>query len=221
MLKKALLGMSLAAMSCFASATLVVSESPITGADMAGIQVTAFFGNGDSDTQTWSVLSTDDTVLYGEGYSGGVDGGDWLLTQQGYTIGNVNPDDGSILGLWTLTNVGIDSGIIGFAINALIANVAFDTDSDAELTPNSGFGVSFVTPTANTSSIYTDLVNPLFSDLYGTLSVELDSQSPLEVGQELLFVADTDTLQIPEPSGIALMFAGLMLGFSRIRRAKK
>lgn len=221
MFMKGFLGISFAAMSYFANATLVVSDSPITGADMAGIEVTAFFGNGESDTQTWSVLSTDDTVLYGEGFSGGVQTSDWSLTQQGFTIGGINPDDSSILGLWTLTNIGVHTGIVGFTINALIANIAFDTNSDEELTPNSGVGVEFVTPTANTSPVYTDLVNLSFSDLFGTLTVGLDSQAPLAIDQELLFIADTEKLELPEPSSIALTLAGLMLVFGSMRRVEK
>jgi hypothetical protein len=223
MFKKLLLSISLFAVSLSSQATLVIDESNITGADMSGISVTALFADNTSEIGVWATLTTDilntgNDVLDAEGFSGGVVANTWSLVQQGYSIGNIAPDD-SILGLWTLSNLSSASNIVGFEIDGLIANIAFDILGDTDITPNSGAGVGFVSPDHNITYVYSDQVNLQYNDLFGSLSVTL--ATPLASGEELVFIADTEKLIVPEPTSLAMVLTGLLFGASRIRSSKK
>ncbi|GAB2694074.1 PEP-CTERM sorting domain-containing protein [Aliiglaciecola aliphaticivorans] len=223
MIKKIIAGLSLVGMSLSAQSAIIIDESNITGADMAGLEVTALFGDGSSEVVTWSaypdvILGTGDPIADAEGFSGGVTGTGWSLTQQGFSSGNVSPA-GDVYGAWTLTNDAVASGIFAFSISGIDSGIAFDIDSDNVDTPDSGVGVAFATASAFDTAIYTDQVNAEYDDLFYSLSVLLVS-SPIAEGEELTFVADTETLKVPEPATTAMILSGLLFGAARLRARK-
>jgi len=80
------------ALSAFITPAYAISfTSAITGADMAGMEVTATFEGGLTETLTWSTTSTDASVPFGEGFAGGGFGTNFSFEHQGFTEGNVPP----------------------------------------------------------------------------------------------------------------------------------
>lgn len=199
-------------LSCGSASAVSIGQAVITGADMAGMKVTANFSGGGSETATWATTGTDATVLNGEGFKGAASGTGWSLAQQGYTLGNY---DGTILGLWTLSN---DSAadIDSIVIDALAGDVVFDkiglqTGDTGEYTPGSNRGRGFQLAPNGTSpawASYSNLVSD--PDLYGTLTLDLAAGNMvLSAGDpDIQFLADTDA--IPEPPVALLMMAGLV-----------
>jgi hypothetical protein len=176
----------------------------ITGADMSGMDITANFEDGHSETLEWSVISTDAAVLYGEGYKGGVSSSSFSLTQQGYTYGNFVA--GQPLGLWTLTNT-YDSDLLSLVIDAMAGSIVFDTIEIAEVTPGSDLGRSFShsdTDGVVVQEVYGDSYNA--PDLWGSMTLYF---ADFEEHDTLDFLADTDKIDVPEPSTTALMLLGL------------
>lgn len=223
MIKKIIAGLSLVGMSLSAQSALLIDESNITGADMGGISVTAMFSDGTTDTGIWSafpdvILGTGDPIADAEGFSGGVVTSTWSLTQQGFSSGNVSPG-GDVYGAWTLTNLASASAIVGFSIDGSVANVAFDIDSGSEVTPYSGVGVAFASATSVDSVTYSDQVNAAYGDLFFALEV-LFGSSELAIDEELVFVADTETIKVPEPATTAMILSGLLFGAARLRSRK-
>ncbi|MBU2880320.1 MULTISPECIES: PEP-CTERM sorting domain-containing protein [Aliiglaciecola] len=223
MIKKIIAGLSLVGMSLSAQSAIIVDEANITGADMAGIEVTALFGDGTSESGIWSafpdvVLGTGDPIADAEGFSGGVVTSTWSLTQQGFSSGNVSPA-GGVFGAWTLTNIDSASDIVGFSIDGFAGDVAFDIDSGSENTPYSSIGVSFASATVVDSVAYSDQVSADYGDLFFTLDVLFGSSS-LAIGDDLVFVTDTDTVKVPEPATTAMILSGLLFGAARLRARK-
>ncbi|MFV0277078.1 MAG: hypothetical protein ACK5HY_07825 [Parahaliea sp.] len=180
----------------------------ITGADMAGIQVTAFF-NGASESATWATTSTDDSLPSGEGFAGQATGSGWSLAQQGYTLGNF---DGGPLGAWTLTN-NTGFNIFSLRIDALIADILFDRYIDEEYTPGSNVGRDFLTDgSVDATGSYSDAFSS--PDLFGTLTI--DFANGLADGASMQFLADTDAIaSVPAPATLLLVAAGCLgLGWS-------
>lgn len=191
------------------SAAALPINPVVTGADMAGINVTAFYGGG-SDSATWGVTSAGPGGPYGEGFSGAASGADWLLSQQGYTEGNFDPV-GGVLGLWTLTN-NTGASIMSVQIDALIAGIVFDSIFGTEVTPGSSNGRAFLGDgTVVASAVYSNQLDPAYNDLFGTMTISF--ANGLDDGAAMQFLADTDS--IPEPSTFLLFAIGLLGLFSR------
>ena len=223
MIKKIVAGLALIVVSLSAQSSIIVDDANITGADMGGIEVTALFSDGSFESGVWSAfpdvfLNTGDPIADAEGFSGGIITSTWSLTQQGFSSGNVSPT-GAVFGAWTLTNISSNSDIIGFSIDGLAGNVAFDIDSVGENTPLSNIGVSFASATPVDSVAYGNQANAQYNDLFFTLDVMFDSSS-LGMGDELVFVADTDTVKVSAPATAALILSGLLLSVARIRARK-
>jgi len=108
----------------------VISESVVTGADMVGIEVEAFY-NGISETAIWDVTSADGSVPDGEGFAGAASGSGWSLAQQGFTFGNLS-NTGSLLGLWTFSNF-TNFMVTGFQVCLLYTSDAADDLPRVEL----------------------------------------------------------------------------------------
>lgn len=207
--KKLLLGVLLLPLASHSQAGVLKFDTTITGADMAGLEVTAHFLGGGSETFIWTVLST--TLLPGndieahEGYSGGVSGSGWSLTQSGYTLGEFNA--GTVYGAWSFVD-GTTTGISKLEIKSNGSGIYFDTEMIDDLlldTNGSGQGrpiTAFigVTPYANFIASYGD---HLYEELYGSLTLDLG-----EPGTSFQFWADTDA-EVPEPATLFLFGAGL------------
>lgn len=199
----------------FGSASALQLTSFITGADMAGMQVTATFVGGGSETATWVTTSTDGSIADDEGFAGAASGTGWTLSQRGDTLGGNNAA-GAVLGLWTLAN---DSGLglVSIVIDALAANVVFDilgyqlNPADInEYTPGSNVGRGFQTANGPNFDALVASYDNLVSDpdLYGRLTINFAATTPgsLASGSELQFLADTDKIPVPAP--VLLMALG-------------
>ncbi len=192
MLKKWTLGIILLSTSLFSQADIITYNSVITGADMAGMEVTATFLNGSSETLIWDVISTDlgntgNSVIDHEGFSGGVSGGGWSLTQQGLTLGNYNA--GVFYGAWTFTD---NVGITNLDIKSNNSNVVFDTVTIDDLaedsnTSSQGRSVYAFKDGAEYNDFSATYDDHVFQELYGTLLLELNDPNT-----SFQFWADTD-----------------------------
>ncbi|WP_339726253.1 PEP-CTERM sorting domain-containing protein [uncultured Paraglaciecola sp.] len=193
--------------------------SIITGADMAGLQVTANFTGGLTETLTWQVISTGtgltDTVSL-EGEEGGVNGSMFSLTQKGDSIGNVDNngtetflDDDVFFGLWSLTNKS-QIMLTSIVISALGTDVVFDSEFD-DNGNGSGLGRAFIIKPSGVTALatYSDLIQ---EELYSTLSIALDLDSQGSIN----FFADTDIKNVPAPATLSLLL--LALGGLVVRR---
>lgn len=199
------------------TANAVTISDDITGADMAGMNVTALFADGSQETATWIVTSTDPTVPDGEGFAGGAFGTGWSLTQQGFSLGNVV--GGAVLGEWTLNN---DAGqsMTSLVIDAMAGDIVFDLGlptTTAEFTPGSGSGRDF-TPDPTSGPLPDATYGALFSapDLWGELTLTWNANNLFASGSELRFLADTD--QVPLPGTAMLLVIGV-LGLAARHRA--
>lgn len=123
-----------------------------TGEMMAGIQVTASFLDGTSQSVVWATT--------GQG-SGGAYGNGWSLTETGNSFNSP----------WTLTNNSI--GITSLLIDAIPGNTLFDNVKTLEITPGSADGWSFQTLAGQspTSSAYSNPIDISQGDLFGSLSL--------------------------------------------------
>jgi hypothetical protein len=168
-------------------ASVLTFDTSITGADMAGINITATFADNSTESLIWQSISTNlgntgnDVIDY-EGYSGGVTGAGWSLIQQGFTLGNVG--SGNTYGAWSFTDSSI--GITGLKIDTTNTDIMFDTatfDSISQDTNGSGQGRSFLTDQVGVTGTYSDNVQ---QELYKIL--ELSGLT----GDDFQYFADTD-----------------------------
>lgn len=202
----------------------------ITGADMAGMEVTVTFADGSEDSATWVTTSTaaSDPETF-EGFAGEAMGIGWTLQQQGRTQGGICggepgcPQD-DLLGLWTMTNDQDGQAITDVTIDAIAGNILFDRFLEVEGTAGSSFGRSFFPEDASVTGSYIGsqfsdpaLINP---DLFTTLTISW-GEGALASGQSLRFFADTDRL-VPVPATVLLLLAGMLgLGVrSRLQRTE-
>lgn len=189
-------------------------ESVITGADMAGMEVTVTFEDLSTDTAVWETTSTDGSVAFGEGFAGAAAGSSWSLYQQGFTFGN--NVGGTPLGLWSFTNFSASPTIMGFTVNAITGFTLFDIVEDVEVTPGSQLGRAFLTELDD--SLYTvSYGNQLADDLFGSLTVGFTEG--LEAGSVVQFFIDTDGF-VPSPGTLALLATGLIFAGSRRKHGR-
>ncbi len=200
------------------SASAVVIQDVITGADMGGMNVTAFF-NGGSESAPWEVTDTNAAVPEGEGLAGAATRAGWSLGQRGFTQGGnselpIGDPTGNPIGVWTFTN-NTGFSITSLEIDALAGNIVFDKFLLEVYTPDSNFGRTFgtATPGAVSSANYSDPFSNI--DLFGTLTIEFSGLGLADDG-ELLFQADTDAL-VPVPAA-AWLFGSALLSLVGLRR---
>lgn len=195
MLKKWMLGMILLSTSLFTQATLINSD--VSSADMAGIEITAFFGDGTQDTQVWSAFSS--TL-------GGVSTSTWSLMLDGNTFGDFDGSTGTFYGLWTLSNLSVSDGIVGLTVNAGIADFYFDIlPGTATSTPGSEAGRPFAANDSAAVASFSDVYSS--PDLFGIMDI---TGFNLDVSEQLLFLTDTDRAEVPEPSTMFTFALGLI-----------
>lgn len=229
------LGLFLVAASQQAAAFFLF-DPVITGADMAGMQVSAFFDDGTGvedpspSNAVWAAEDTITTDPTGEGFSGAARGSGWSLSQRGFTLGNVvcssdftikdtndcpAEDTIVVLGAWTATNMR-DQPLLRLNVNASVAGIAFDIDLDNENTPGSNIGRPFEPDESTpTTFAYTDPL-PGTTDLFGRLDISFTEG--LGKGESLSYQADTDAFTVPTPGTLALLSAGGFLCLLRRRR---
>ena len=179
----------------------------VTGADMAGMEVTATFQDGTTDTAVWAATGM---------RSGAASGNGWTLSEDGDTIGEcLDADCKQMDGVWTLENT-IDNAIQSLMINAMAGDIVFDKFLDKVYTPGSNVGRTFLADDQTRvpdSAVYGDPVSD--PDLFGKLT--LTWENGFANGDSLRFMADTDA--VPEPATLLLTVLGL-LGFGFGARRK-
>ena len=226
MFRKILLSLGMLAISAATNASVIVINDSVTGADMAGIEVTVTFENNTAESSIWAVIADNGgvTPVDAEGRVGGATAATWSLSQQGSTVGGV--DQGVLYGLWTfestnslsITRVSI-SGMIAGLTSIVFDSIPLDSASPTELTPGSGGGQGFVTQFSGAVGTYADQVNPLYDDLFYTLNI--DFSNPLEQGEIMTFFADTDQVStsVPAPSTLAILLScGMIFVVRRFSR---
>ena len=204
MLKKLLIGSVLLSTSLFSQAGII---SVIDGADMAGMQVTATFSDGSTDTQMWSATGID---------SGAASAADWSLSLSGETFGDV-VSPGTFIGAWTLENMSTAFGIVGLEIDGAIADIYFDIVDTTIETVGSGVGREFVADTSDVTASYSNLLSA--PDLFGTLNIDWDAASMLSAGNAMQFFTDTDKTTVSEPVKSLMFLSGLVALVTLRRKA--
>ena len=199
-----------------------------TGADMAGMRVTATFAGGATQSLAWTASDAS---------SGGVVGAGWSVSESGDTY-----DAPAGSGVWTLV-AGANSPISSLLFEGAPTNptggpTATGTVFD-RLLPDFGTGGSFrgsdLTSDAPALALRVSYLNPVdnladgpgaLEDLYATMRV--DFADPSSFTGTFVFRQDTDTIgprrpdippgpENPEPTGLA--FAGVAaLLLRRVRR---
>lgn len=135
-----------------AQATTVLTGFTTTGSMMTGMQVTASFVDGSSQTAIWQANNN---------ISGGAFGTGWSLTESGNSFNQP----------WTLSNSGL--GITSLVINSIPGNTVFDNIPVLEVTPGSADGWAFQTLSGQspTSNDYSNVIDISQGDLFGLLSL--------------------------------------------------
>jgi hypothetical protein len=149
------------------------------GSMMSGIEVTAGFLDGTSQTLIWG--ATGDK-------SGGVFGPNWSLTESGNSFDSP----------WILSNFG--QGLTSLVIDTIPGNTVFDIYPYGEGLPHTdgsadGWGYQTLAGQSPNGAAYTDPIDISAGDLFGTLSLYWTSGFT----GTMLFRADTDTGSSRDP----------------------
>ena len=169
---------------------ILVRDHQIAASEMIGMEVSV----NNISTAKWDGSSAS--------------GAGWKLTHLGTdTIG----------GRWTLTNTGLDP-INSVVFDAFTANSVFDQEffpSDAVSTENSAGGDFDFTKGIEPDHEFIGKVKLAGSttakgDLYRWLSFDFSGLGGLKSDEFVEFIADTDQVLVPLPSGIILFLSGVL-----------
>jgi hypothetical protein len=228
------LAVALCALVGSAHATVIIQTDPGTvrttagittfqteGDDMVGMEVTAFFATGASETAVWAATGP------GSGAAAGTTGNGWSLSVSGDTYGAT----------WGLVN---NSGLTmaQVLIDGTAGQTVFDRDWVGEGTPNSAAGWDFTEVSfpagLEVTATYTDILavgaSPPVGDCWVILDLEFTSAGDLPSGSSLSFEQDTDNASssivpqepvIPEPTTLSLLALGGLVLLRRRRRVTR
>ncbi len=202
--------------------TLVITDIvkiEVTGADMVGMEVTAMFDGGFSETLTWGLSGAQDTN--GNDIGGFVVGTDWFLSQAGDTYAGESTNGAVTDFNWRLVN-NRSEALTKLVIDGVLDNgsdqgVVFDIRSKEKVTEPSGFGTPFTMASTDEGSAQASYSQPVVGagslvvgdDLFGGLEITFGSATPVqmaaltqEMSQGLLpggsinFAIDTDIVTL-------------------------
>ena len=193
----------------FASQSNAAFIEGVTGADMAGMTVTAEFSDGSTDTLMWNAMGTD---------MGGALSPEWGVMLSGDSFGEYDPGTNTFYGLWIISNSTVFD-IVELTLNGVNAGVVFDTEFGDASANGSGPGREMVGSSPMLVATYTqNYLDELFSIM--TL-MSLDG-TVVGAGMRSAFMTDTDMIEpdmpVPAPTGMALVALGLLLS-ARKRQA--
>jgi hypothetical protein len=181
---------------------------------MDGMSVTAYFGNGGSETRSWQ-----DTGTAG---MGGAFGTGWSLTLAGDSFYNNWSFDFNTAATSLLLTKLVLNGNPGLTVFDRTFCAPGIVCAEIEGTPGSALGLDFAFSGNETANVtYSDAVAlaataPVL-DIWYSLTIDFGNG----IRTDFSFVQDTDNVvsRVPEPASLALFGAGLLgLGFSRRRK---
>lgn len=201
-MKKILAALTLSAAASFSANASYVQG--VTGADLAGIEVTVQTATGGSESATWQATSA--TAGLAAGTS------DWFITLDGDTFGDFDPVTGDIYGLFSFFSGALD--VVSITLNMVGTGLVFDTEFGDASANGSGAGRELVSDLPQYSVSYSNLVE---DELYSTLTLS----GFIDAGSFAGFLTDVDAAApaVPAPAGLALIGLGL-LGMRTFRRTK-
>lgn len=182
----------------------------VTGEDMAGMEVTATFADGSSETVTWAALTT------GAGAATGLL--PWAVMLDGDSFGQYDSSTNTLFGEFVISNF-FDFDMVSLSFNALVAGFVFDTEFFDASANGSGDGRELVSSNANVFAVYS---NNYMDELFGTMTLLSTSQVVVAAGSVESFLTDTDQVseEVPAPAGFAMIALALM-GMRLARKSSK
>lgn len=193
----------------FASQSNATFIEGVTGADMAGMTVTAEFSDGSSDTLVWNAIGVE---------VGGALSPEWGVALSGDSFGEYDPGTNTYYGLWVISN-NSNFDIVELSLNGFNAGVVFDTEYGDTSANGSGAGREMVG--SNPLFVATYAQNYM-DELFSVMTLNSLDGTVVEAGLRGAFMTDTDIIDpdmpVPAPAGLALVALGLLLS-ARKRQA--
>lgn len=207
-MKKYLIAMAVAMVASFSANASFITG--VTGADMAGIEVTVGFIDGSAETSVWQATS----ATAGGAFSA-VAGG-WSLTLDGDSFGSNTDVPGVYVGLWEFYTGAIGGPVItGLTVSILDAGFVFDI-FEGDNGDGSGAGRPLVTD-SQSNTLFANFGNYYSPFLAGTLYF-IEEDFGFTPDTTIGFMTDTDAFaDVPAPAGLAL----LVLGLAAVRVARR
>ncbi|TPV53833.1 hypothetical protein FJ444_20095 [Aestuariibacter sp. GS-14] len=206
-MKKFILAGLLAFFACQANAGFIQG---VTGEDMVGVEVTATFADGASETATWAAITT------GAGGAFGIL--PWGVLLDGDSFGEYDPLTDTLYGGFLMMNF-YDFDMVSLSFSALSAGFVFDTAFFDASANGSGSGRELAASNPDVFAVYSD---NYMDELYGTMTLLSSSQVVLASGEMGVFLTDTDQIseEVPAPAGFAMIALALM-GMRLARKSSK
>lgn len=193
----------------FASQSNATFIEGVTGADMAGMTVTAEFSDGSSDTLVWNAMGVE---------VGGALSPEWGVMLSGDSFGEYDPGTNTYYGLWVISN-NSNFDIVELSLNGFNAGVVFDTEYGDTSANGSGAGREMV---GSNPLLVATYAQNYMDELFSVMTLNSLDGTVVAAGFRGAFMTDTDIIDpdmpVPAPAGLALVGLGLLLS-ARKRQA--